>query len=173
MELRDCQKEAARKTWRSLRKDGFRNRVMLIQLPTGGGKTAAAVSIAAQWLIAEPNAKVTWITHRRKLERQSRVSLVEKCGIDEARLQVFSPLRAWNRSLHEAASGGVERDLLIIDEARHSTAKTRERLISNWPGPALGLSATPWRLSKSEGFDLLYSDLICGPSVKTSSRGEA
>lgn len=165
VELRQYQKEAARKIWRSLR-DVHKSRVMF-QLPTGGGKTATGGSIAAQWLVSHPKARVTWITHRRELERQSRRALVEDHGMDESRVEVISPLRAWNRKLHERAkTEGSGEDLLIIDEAHHSTAKTWERLIGDWPGPALGMTATPWRLSKSEGFDHLYFKLICGPTAR-------
>ena len=166
VELRQYQKDAARKIWRALHRGNGRSRAMF-QLPTGGGKTATGGSIAAQWLISHPRSRVTWITHRRELERQSRRTLVEDHGMDENRVEVISPLRAWNRKLHERAKDeGSGEDLLIIDEAHHSTARTWERLIGDWPGPALGMTATPWRLSKSEGFDHLYADLICGPTAK-------
>ena len=56
-------------------------------------------------------------------------------------------------------------DLLVIDEAHHATAPGWERAINQWPGPVVGLTATPWRLSKTEGFDHLFYELYCGPQV--------
>ena len=56
-------------------------------------------------------------------------------------------------------------DLLIIDEAHHAAAKGWERAIRQWPGKVLGMTATPWRLSRKEGFDHLFGDLILGPQV--------
>ncbi len=34
------------------------------------------------------------------------------------------------------------------------------------PGPVLGLTATPWRLSQREGFNHLFRELHCGPQVE-------
>ena len=47
-----------------------------------------------------------------------------------------------------------------------ASAKTWARIIKGWPGPVLGLTATPWRLKKTEGFDDLFHSLIVGPSVR-------
>ena len=56
-------------------------------------------------------------------------------------------------------------DLMIIDEAHHATAAGWARAINQWPGPVLGMTATPWRLSEREGFDHLFQVLHCGPQV--------
>ena len=55
---------------------------------------------------------------------------------------------------------------MVIDEAHHATAPGWERAIEQWPGPVLGVTATPWRLSTTEGFDHLFSELICGPQTE-------
>ena len=34
-----------------------------------------------------------------------------------------------------------------------------------WPGPIVGMTATPWRLSEKEGFDHLFGGLLCGPQT--------
>ncbi len=54
-------------------------------------------------------------------------------------------------------------DLLVIDEAHHAAAPGWERAMQQWPGPIVGMTATPWRLSEKEGFDHLFDDLLCGP----------
>ncbi len=56
-------------------------------------------------------------------------------------------------------------DLMIIDEAHHATAEGWARAMRQWPGPVLGMTATPWRLSQREGFDHLFGELISGPQV--------
>ena len=63
----------------------------------------------------------------------------------------------WNRY-------GAE-DLMIVDESHHTPAKGWERAVVQWPGRVLGMTATPWRLIKKEGFDHLFNDLVCGPQV--------
>ena len=62
-------------------------------------------------------------------------------------------------------------DLLVIDEAHHAAADGWERAINQWPGRVLGLTATPWRLSKTEGFDHLFAELHCGPQVSELQSG--
>ena len=54
---------------------------------------------------------------------------------------------------------------MIIDEAHHATAKGWERAVSRFPGKAVGMTATPWRLSQKEGFNHLFKELVCGPDV--------
>ena len=44
-------------------------------------------------------------------------------------------------------------DLMIVDEAHHAPAAGWERFMEQWPGQVVGMTATPWRLSKKEGFD--------------------
>ena len=63
----------------------------------------------------------------------------------------------WNRYTSD--------DLLVIDEAHHATAPGWERAMRQWPGPIVGMTATPWRLSEKEGFDHLFDGLLCGPQT--------
>lgn len=135
----------------------------MLQLPTGAGKSHIAIEIARQWTANAPLIRnITWMTHRKELERQSYNRL---CESDLNYAVVNS-----QRKLYNAISRGdhvpTEDTLLIVDESHHSTAKTWKRVIKLWPGPVLGLTATPWRLSKREGFTQLFHELIIGPSTK-------
>ena len=56
-------------------------------------------------------------------------------------------------------------DLMVIDEAHHAAAEGWERAMQQWPGRIVGMTATPWRLSKKEGFGHLFDELLCGPQV--------
>ena len=57
-------------------------------------------------------------------------------------------------------------DLMVIDEAHHAVAPGWEQAIHLWPGPVVGMTATPWRLSKKEGFEHLFGSLLCGLQTK-------
>ena len=63
-------------------------------------------------------------------------------------------------------------DLMIIDEAHHAAADGWTRAMQQWPGRVLGMTATPWRLSQKEGFDHLFSVLLCGPPVMDLQSGD-
>ena len=150
---------------------------LMLQLPTGGGKTVIAGALLAEWL--QSGRKAVWLTHRTELAEQTRrmltdagvsaitnvnwtpgedapamaggavILMAQTVGRRNARRQV------WNRY-------GAN-DLLIIDEAHHAAADGWTRAMRQWPGPILGMTATPWRLSEKEGFDHLFDDLLCGP----------
>ena len=169
MDLRDYQREGADALLDAISPAvvpvGRGARVMY-QLPTGGGKTAVAGEVVAEYLAANEGAKALWLTHRIELVRQSGARLIEAHGVDPLRFQVLSPVSAKNRL---NGVGGVikprELDLLICDEAHHTPAASWAGVLKRWLGPAIGLTATPWRLAKKEGFDHLWTELICGPSV--------
>ena len=177
--LRGYQQELVRNVQRALASGDGRKRVMM-QLPTGGGKTRIAAALLSDWLVN--GSKAVWLTHRKELSEQTRDSLIDD-GVS-AMTNV-----AWTSgSDAPAMPGGVmilmaqtvgrrtarrdvwarydARDLMVIDEAHHATAPGWERAIEQWPGPVLGVTATPWRLSTTEGFDHLFSELICGPQTE-------
>lgn len=154
-------------------------RVML-QLPTGGGKTVIAGALLADWL-AGGQRKAAWLTHRRELAEQTGGMLTE-AGVSAITNVNWTPgedapamaggaviLMAQTvsrRNIRRQVWGRYGAgDLLIIDEAHHAAAPGWERAIGQWPGPVLGMTATPWRLSETEGFDHLFGGMECGPSV--------
>ena len=105
-----------------------------------------------------------WITHRRELERQSNQVLTDMM-VDPSCFEVSSPIKFFNK-IKRGDIKLTKADLLVIDECHHAVAPTWQRLIKEHPGPVLGLTATPWRLTKNEGFDHLFNDLVCGPQVQ-------
>ena len=177
IELRPYQQDLLRQVDNSLAADP-KARVM-IQLPTGGGKTVIAGALLDSWL--QSGCKAAWLTHRKELAEQTRemltnagvsamtnvnwtpgedapamaggavILMAQTVGRRNARRQV------WNR--YNAA------DLLVIDEAHHAAADGWTRAMRQWPGPIVGMTATPWRLSEKEGFNHLFKDLLCGPQT--------
>ena len=160
---------------------------VLMQLPTGGGKTIIAAALLSQYLTGR--RKAVWITHRRELKGQTLKILKDNAG-----LKAHAPNWPTKQVAPQMGNGVVilmaqtagrrsdesyipedwisyiwsqydKNDLMIIDEAHHAVAKGWERAIRQWPGKVLGMTATPWRLSKKEGFDRLFGDLILGPQV--------
>ncbi len=177
IELRDYQRDLLEQVQKVL--DPEKARIM-VQLPTGGGKTVIAAHLLAGYLT--DGRKALWITHRNELATQTRSMLRNSAGVN------VSPEASWARSTpaphipngvvilmaqtatHRADESGVWSeygigDLMIIDEAHHATARGWQKIIRSWPGRVLGMTATPWRLSKREGFNHLFDDLICGPQV--------
>ena len=176
IELRDYQKELLSRVQSELQPDKAR---VMMQLPTGGGKTVIAAHLLKNRLVN--GRKAVWLTHRKELVNQTRRML------SDAGIAVYpgdgwatgTPAPMINGGViilmaqtvsRRIAKAGVWRnyaadDLMIIDEAHHATAKGWERAIRRFPGKAVGMTATPWRLSQKEGFDHLFKELVCGPDV--------
>ena len=120
------------------------HRSVMVQMPTGTGKTCLLVACVRAWL--SQNEGTVWIVvHRRELVEQIVGTLQEEELVGD-RVRVFSI--QW-LSRHEGEL--AERPgLLVIDEAHHAVAKTYKAVVEACPGAkVLGLTATPCRLSAS------------------------
>ena len=175
-ELRDYQQQLLDQAEASLTPGDAR---VMLQLPTGGGKTHIAGALLRRWL--HDGRKAVWLTHRTELADQT-CGMLADAGVSAISLKTWqsgddapsipngvvilmaqtvgrrtSRMQIWGKF----GSG----DLLVIDEAHHATADGWKRAIEQWPGRVIGLTATPWRLSVREGFDHLFKQLLCGPQV--------
>ena len=164
-----------------------RARVMM-QLPTGGGKTVIAGALLKAWL-AGGRRNAVWLTHRRELVEQTR-KMLNASGVKTRIIEgdwpsaVLAPMlhggvmilmtqtaiTRINDAVREGFAGDIwgrydDGDLMIIDEAHHAPAEGWARAMRRWPGPVVGMTATPWRLSEKDGFNHLFDRLICGPQV--------
>ena len=181
-ELRPYQQDLLKRVQSALQNT---DKPVMMQLPTGGGKTVIAAALLADYLVER--RKAVWLTHRKELASQTEEMLFEygvsatcdvkwRPGTKAPRIANGTVIlmaqtvgRRTKKGKHSVA-GGVwnnynENDLMIVDEAHHAVAKGWERAIRQWPGKVVGMTATPWRLSKKEGFDHLFGDLILGPQV--------
>ncbi len=185
VELRDYQRRLLHQVQDALGNDP-KARVMM-QLPTGGGKTEIAAQLLKNRLTDGRNA--VWMTHRRELTEQTcerliradvpaRVEKSWKSNDPDAPAMPNGVTILMAQTLgRRTAKGNVwskygPNDLMIVDEAHHAPAAGWERSMEQWPGQVLGMTATPWRLTKKEGFDHLFGKLICGPQIAALQRND-
>ncbi len=176
IELRGYQLDLLDRLCDALERGGVR---IMLQLPTGGGKTHISGELLSRWL--KDGRKAVWLTHRRELAGQTE-GMLREGGIPATANILWDP----GTSAPAIASGVVilmaqtvsrrnsratvwgeynSDDLMVIDEAHHTAAGGWARSMEQWPGPVMGMTATPWRLSEKEGFDHLFGELRCGPQV--------
>jgi superfamily II DNA or RNA helicase len=147
------------------------NRSVIIQLPTGGGKT-----ICFSHVVAEANAKgqkALILAHREELIKQAADKIAPIAGIEPGIIKAGYKAD-YSRSIQVASVQSLTRrltkcpqfDLIVVDEAHHSTAKSYRSILSHFANSqVLGVSATPVRLDGG-GFRGLFDELICGATVK-------
>jgi superfamily II DNA or RNA helicase len=150
---------------------GSRNRSIIIQLPTGGGKT-----ICFSHVVAEANAKgqkALILAHREELIKQTADKIAPIAGIEPGIIKAGYNVD-YSRAIQVASVQSLTRrltkcphfDLIVVDEAHHSTAKSYRSILNHFGNSqVLGVSATPVRLDGG-GFRDLFDDLICGATVK-------
>jgi superfamily II DNA or RNA helicase len=142
--------------------------------PTGSGKTIIATDLAAKAVTRREH--VLFVVHRRELTDQTSQKL-HTIGIDHGIIQAGFPTRPAARvqvasiqTLHARAVRTCKinlppADLLIIDEAHHSRARTYMRLVEAYRRAVIvGLTATPCR-SDGRGLGNIFDVLVECPSV--------
>ena len=176
IELRNYQRELLERVDDVLEPSDAR---IMLQLPTGGGKTHIAAELLRRRL--NGGCKSVWLTHRRELATQTE-GMLREAGVSATANLRWDPgtdsptianavviLMAQTVSRRNARAnvwGSYSpNSLMIIDEAHHAAADGWVRAIRQWPGSVLGMTATPWRLSLLEGFDHLFESLLSGPQV--------
>ena len=126
---------------------------VLLQLPTGGGKTTIAAEIIS--LAVAKGKTALFLAHRRELifqayERFSGFGLDcsiilagDKRCIPEKPVQVGSVQTCVRRKKYMAS---ISPDLIIVDEAHHAVANSYVKILKMYPqATVMGLSATPYR----------------------------
>jgi len=171
MELRQFQYEAVDALREVFRVGGRR---VILQAPTGAGKTVIASHIIRQ--AEEKGSRILFLAHRRELVKQC-ASKLYKFGVDhgvimsgeflqmEFEVQVASidSLREWSLS-----SGRIplpKADIVFIDEAHRSLSPTYLKMIEAYPDAiVIGMTATPVR-TDGRGLGDVYTHMVRCPSV--------
>ncbi|MEB3160436.1 MAG: DEAD/DEAH box helicase [Synechocystis sp.] len=143
---------------------------VMAQLPTGGGKTVIFSAIADKFVRRQERVLV--LAHREELVVQAANKLTDitrsPVGIIKAGyspdplfpIQVASVQSMVNRLTHHPNF-----DLVVIDEAHHSTASTYRKILEAYPNAyQLGVTATPIR-TDGTGFRDLFDAMVCGPTI--------
>jgi len=170
--LYDYQKDALK----SLRAGLVESSAVVLQMPTGSGKTVAAAEFIRQEATKGP---VWFVCHRREIIRQASRAFTQigirhgviaprpdKMGLGfaydpDAKVKIASVQTLGRRfDKHEPPR------LVVWDECHHVAAKTWANIREQLSGARhVGLTATPERLD-GKGLSDWFSDLICGPSIK-------
>ena len=151
-----------------LRSSLYTHRRVLVQLPTGGGKTFCAATIAKG--AAAKGKRVYFVVHRIELLEQASQTFTDD-GITHGILVAGRPtpqdriIVAMEATLARRLGTVVPPDLLFDDECHHAVAATRMRIAQAWPDAwSVGLTATPIRLD-GKGLRDRYDAMVCGPTT--------
>ena len=145
-----------------------RHKRVVMQMPTGAGKTIIAGTIM-QGLHAR-GGKALVLVHRRELMDQFYDTLAA-AGLAEHIGRVQAGLTEVPYQAHQIASvqtlvrrldkTRIRPSFIIVDEAHHIRAATYKKIIDRFPeAQVLGLTATPERLD-GKGLDTAFDSLVC------------
>lgn len=155
MKLRPYQSELIDNIRASVR--GGNNSVVAV-LGCGGGKSVIQGSIAKA--STDKGNRVLFLVHRKELCQQI-TNTFRSLGVDMSLCDV-SMVQTVSRRLDKLP----RYDLIITDEAHHSTAKTYTKIYDYYSDVIrCGFTATPIRLNKG-GLGEVYSDLITSVSTQ-------
>ena len=144
-------------------------RRVLINAPTGAGKTVVAAGIIQ--LAVQKGKRVLVLAHRRELIEQTVDKLVDAGVLN------FGVIMAGNKLCNAAAPVQVasiqtlirrelpDADLIVIDECHRAQSRSYLSIIANYPrAVVLGLSATPER-TDGKGLDDIFQDMVVVETV--------
>jgi superfamily II DNA or RNA helicase len=146
----------------------------VIVAATGAGKTVISAEIIRR-AIANYSWRIMFVVHRDVLIGQTH-SAIKRMGLEcgfikagwqeniEAPIQIASVQTLLRRSLWKSTAF----NLLIFDECHCTAWSTAADTVQTLYPTAfiLGLTATPWRLSKKEGFGDKFDHLVCAPLMR-------
>lgn len=170
-DMRDYQTEAVAGLRRSL---AAGNTKPILQLATGSGKTRIAAEICKG--ANSKGKKVLFLAPRRELIHQA-VKAFHGQGLDAGMimagerqsllldLQVASFDTLHARAIRSERMTLPPADLVIVDEAHLSTARTRLDILEAYTDAiVIGLTATPAR-GDGKGLGAFYDDIVTGPTI--------
>lgn len=146
-----------------------RVRRIIIQSPTGSGKTALTAAFLGA---ASQKGSLSWFgVHRAELLQQSEAAFrlagvrhgIIAAGYSE---DASAPVQICSIPTLARRLGKYRKpDLIVLDEAHHCPSATWSKIIATNPQAyVIGLTATPCRLD-GKGLGTLFDDIILGPSV--------
>jgi len=155
-------------------------RRLLLQAPTGAGKTVIASRIISN--AAAKGFSVLFLAHRRELVKQC-VKKLQVFGVETGtimsgdfwdqshKIQVASIASLHSWSIRKKSAGLPPADLVIIDECHHLTSsKTWKEVLAAYPNALiLGMTATPIN-RRGKGLGYFFDEMILCPSIAELTR---
>ena len=167
--LRDYQVEMLRR----LQEAWTRWQSVMVQMPTGTGKTHLMAAVIRQWTEGADEGGVIIVAHRIELIGQISKTLsafgighglvVSGAETDLGKAVQVASIQTLARRMDETTMNPA---LVIVDEAHHAPAKTYRVLWDKWPkAKFMGLTATPCRLNGA-AFTDLFDILLQSHSIQ-------
>ena len=149
---------------------------IMLQLATGGGKTAVAADLVRRY----GSKRVLYTVPSDEILDQTSTALA-RAGVDHVVLRGGSRIRsldgvgcilAMSQTLTRRVDGDLfanwEPDLIVLDEA-HKLIEQHRKVLNLWQCPVVGQTATPVRLDGKMLADLCPV-LVTGPQIKQLTR---
>ena len=137
---------------------------IMVQMPTGTGKTHLLAAVIYDHLKEQQGQCVWIVAHRRELVEQIKET-VAQYGISKEDEWVKVMSIQW-LSRHWDDVRDDNPSLIVIDEAHHALAESYKELWQRYPNTKkLGMTATPCRLNR-KGFTDLFDILITSDSIE-------
>ena len=154
MQLRPYQQKLIADIKGSLKKG---NKSVVAVLGCGGGKSVIQAEIARS--ATDKGNRVLFLVHRRELCQQISNTFARQ-GVN---MELCSVCMVQTVSRH--IDDIPKPQIIITDEAHHSTANTYKKIYNRFPVVRLGFTATPCRLNAG-GLGEEYDDLITSVSTR-------
>lgn len=150
---------------------------VIMQLPTGGGKSLQTAEFIKRYLQGNPNKKAIFFVHRDRLLKQFKDTMKAQTGIDcaeivsstkyrDVRYKVYVSMvqTGFNRIKKNPNWFGQDIGLVVYDEAHLGVHR---KMIDAFPDAfTVGLTATPLSASKKHPMKELYEDIISNIGIK-------
>lgn len=165
MKLRPYQEDMLVRTREALK----RHKRVLLQAPTGAGKTALTVFMMRR--AADQGKRSMFLVHQNELLSQTSRALweqkLEHGMIAAGRRRSRQPAQVASvQTLVRRLDQYEQPDLIIIDECHRSASASYQAILDYWPGVrVVGLTATPER-TDGRGLDGTYDTMVTGPSIR-------
>lgn len=149
-------------------------RSVMLQMPTGTGKTHLFVSIIKDFQTCISQCRVLVLAHRDEILNQICNTLYYKYNVPCGKIDKSNHSVEHNNILVASVQTMVKRlnvyddnfDLIVVDEAHHTLADSYIKIIRAFSSAkVLGVTATPYRLS-GDGFGEEYDKLILSGTIK-------
>lgn len=165
IKLRDYQHDLISRTREALRV----NQRVLMQAPTGAGKTALACTMIGN--AVERGLSAMFLVHQNELLNQTSKAMwhnqlahgMIRAGRQKTphNVQLASIMTLRNR-----LEQYQEPQLIIIDEAHRAVANTYQMILERYNSAhVVGLTATPQR-TDGKGLNHIFQDIVHGPSIR-------